>query len=75
MRKMDLESFARALLGPRRPDAQPEFAATVPWAPAAGEDEVPVWHESSYELRHGMDMSEEPLETLPGELRELFPKV
>lgn len=74
MRKLDLESFARALLGPRRADAAPEFPATEPWPPTEIGDEPPVWHESSHELRRGMDMHEEPLDTLPGELRELFPK-
>jgi hypothetical protein len=74
MRKMDVERFARAVLGPRRPDARAEFAATVASAPTQADEEVQVWHESSFELRHGMDISEAPLETLPGELRELFPK-
>ena len=42
--------------------------------PTQADEEELIWHESSYELRRGMEMSEEPLETLPGELRELFPK-
>lgn len=73
MRKRDLEGFARAVLGSRRTDA-PEFAETQPWPPQEVSEEPPVWHESSHDLRRGMDMFEEPLETLPGELRELFPK-
>lgn len=37
-----------------------------------GSDE-PVWSESSFDLRYGMDMYEQPIDTLPGELRALFP--
>lgn len=74
MQKKHVERLARALLGPRAPEVTPDFAATVPWAPTPVDGEIPIWHESSYDLRRGMDMSEEPLETLPGELRDFFPK-
>jgi hypothetical protein len=74
MRKTNAVRVERSLLATRRSEATPEFASTSPWRPLRAEEELPVWHESSFDLRQGMDMSEEPLETLPGELREMFPK-
>ena len=39
-----------------------------------GPREIPErgWHHSTHELAHGMDVSEEPLDTLPDELLDLF---
>ncbi|HSV69183.1 MAG TPA: hypothetical protein VLI72_03660 [Methylibium sp.] len=58
--------------GAAEPDRLPDFAETVPMGLHAGSDE-PVWNESSFDLRYGMDMFEQPIDTLPGELRGLFP--
>jgi hypothetical protein len=32
----------------------------------------PVWHESSLDLSIGLDTVEHPLDTLPGDLQDLF---
>lgn len=73
MVRLDLESLARALLGQghARRDAVPDFAETQPLSLRAGKDEL-VWHESSFDLSRGLDMTEQPFDTLPGELRALF---
>ncbi|MES2959824.1 MAG: hypothetical protein V4792_16665 [Pseudomonadota bacterium] len=70
---LDLEAFARAVLGTshaRHQDA-PDAPATPPLAPRPAKDDL-VWHESSFELSRGLDMTEQPIDTLPGELRALF---
>lgn len=73
MPKLDLDGFARALLGLRQPavSAAPEFSSTLPWAPSMTDEEA-EWHQSSFDLRRGVEMSEQPLDTLPGELQALF---
>ena len=60
----------------------PETAAEVPVhaeAEPKADDaprEVPErgWHHSTHELTHGMDISEESLDTLPSDLFDLFVK-
>jgi hypothetical protein len=73
MVRLDLETLARVLLGPspaaRREGA--DFAETQPLALRPVKDDL-VWHESSFDLSRGLDMTEQPLDTLPGELRALF---
>lgn len=73
MSRLDLESFARALLG-RRSVAQPGHAPAAGAQPATrarGRDDL-IWNESSFDLRSGLDIWEHPLDTLPGDLRVLF---
>jgi hypothetical protein len=73
MPKLDLDGFARALLGLKHPapTAPPEFASTLPWGPGTTDEEA-EWHQSSFDLRRGVEMIEQPMDTLPGELQELF---
>lgn len=70
---LDLELFARSLLGrasgPRSSAA--EFVETRPVPGVHGKEEL-IWNESSFDLRSGLEMVEQPLDTLPGELRALF---
>jgi hypothetical protein len=60
--------------------AEPEVALEVPIETQApieeGPKEIPErgWHHSTHELVHGMEMSEEPLDTLPDDLFDLFVK-
>ena len=70
---LDLELFARSLLGragARRP-SEAEFVETRPVLGVHGKEEL-IWNESSFDLRSGLEMVEQPLDTLPGELRALF---
>jgi hypothetical protein len=70
---LDLELFARSLLGragARRP-SEAEFVDTRPVPGLHGKEEL-IWNESSFDLRSGLDMTEQPMDTLPGELRAMF---
>lgn len=47
----------------------PDLACVVPAIPAAPPDtEGAGWLASSFDLRQGLDVSESPLDTLPGDL-------
>ena len=73
MTKLDLESLARSLLGragARRP-SEADFADTRPVPGLGGKEEL-IWNESSFDLRSGLEMTEQPMDTLPGELRAMF---
>lgn len=56
--------------------AEPEAAVEAPVEAKAddGPRELPErgWHHSTHELAHGMDLHEEPLDTLPDDLFDLF---
>ena len=58
------------------PETAAEDLVQVEAEPKADEAprEVPErgWHHSTHELTHGMDISEETLDTLPNELIDLF---
>lgn len=45
--------------------------ATEPVVAHPNNDES-IWHESSLDLSIGLDTVEHPIDTLPGELRDLF---
>ncbi len=63
-----------------RTDADAEAAAHADPKPEHRIDEPPAevpergWHHSSHELVHGMDMTEQPLDTLPDDLFDQFLK-
>jgi len=70
---LHLELLARSLLGragARRP-SEAEFVDTRPVLGTHGKEEL-IWNESSFDLRSGLELVEQPLDTLPGELRALF---
>ncbi|WP_309638415.1 hypothetical protein [Methylibium sp.] len=52
----------------------PAFRDTEPNDPIARAEED-VWRDSSFDLRRGLEISEQPLDSLPGELRDAFGKV
>jgi hypothetical protein len=55
----------------REPHDLPDFEPTQP-LDLHGDPEELIWHESSFDLRSGLDISEQPIDTLPGELHEFF---
>jgi hypothetical protein len=73
MAVLDLELFARSLLGLAggRKLSAAEFIDTRPVPGVIGKEEL-IWNESSFDLRSGLEMIEQPLDTLPGVLRALF---
>ena len=74
---MPIFNFRSRDFGVARPykakPAEPEFCDTEPndMTRAADED---VWLNSSFDLRRGLEVSEQALDTLPGELRDAFVK-
>lgn len=64
-----------AALGQTHPShgATDDFESTQPMG-LPSNDAEPVWHESSFDLRIGLEAVEHPFDTLPGDLRDLFPR-
>ena len=58
----------REVVSDSQAEPVPEVKADVP----TGEVPERGWHHSSHELVRGMDMSEEPLDTLPDDLFDQF---
>jgi len=73
MARLDLERLVRAYFKPGRvePRQTADFEDTQRMGMSNDVDER-VWHQSSFELKRGLDITEQPLDTLPGELRALF---
>lgn len=59
-------SPSRLIPSAHAPAGSPAGAEASPQPPE------PVWHESSLDLSIGLDTVEHPLDTLPGDLQDLF---
>lgn len=73
MARLDLERLLRTYFKPGQARARQaaDFEDTQRMGLSGDVDER-VWHQSSFELKRGLDITEQPLDTLPGELRALF---
>ena len=69
------KSTGFSLARPRdRQHGRPDFETTVP-PPESGfsdSDAPPTWRSSSLDLKYGLQVSEEPMDTLPGDLLDAF---